>query len=153
METKYKTLEDVRRFLDKVPMINCGGCGISALAMYRWLKKNFPEQASKVIFHFFHRDRESFENNESLIKNNAYNENNILIPAHIGFQIKNLTKIIDSEKVVKKSRYGYQLDFDSEHILMYAINKLCGWNDMFNREQSVPVIAKELGIDLSDVLI
>ena len=35
---KYTKLKETRRFLDALPCINAGGCGISAYAMYLWLK-------------------------------------------------------------------------------------------------------------------
>ena len=37
---KIKTLKQVQKFLSNIPNINRGGCGISALALYRWLENN-----------------------------------------------------------------------------------------------------------------
>lgn len=152
MET-VKTLDDVRNFLDRISCINSGGCGISALAMYRWVKKNMPEHAKKSMFHFFHRDKEGYQNNKSLIKNNSYDSTNISIPAHIGFEIKKVTEIIDSCRNVFKEQYGYAVKTSSEDVLINAINNVNDWNYSFSREESVPVIEAGLDIDLSDVIL
>jgi hypothetical protein len=153
METKYKTLDDVRNFLNGIPFINSGGCGISALAMYRWLEKNYPKHAKKTVFYFFHRDKDDYRNNKSLIKNNSYDNTNISIPSHIGIQIKNVTDVIDCYREVFIRQYEYVVKTTSEDVLINAINNVCGWNWFFNRKQSVHVIAKELDIDLSDVFV
>jgi len=42
VETKTVTFEDVQEAINQVPCINRGGCGIAALAMARWIKKNNP---------------------------------------------------------------------------------------------------------------
>jgi hypothetical protein len=151
MATKYKTLDQVRSFLNDIPNINSGGCGIAALAMYRWIKKNVPQHVDNVLFHFFHRDSESYNNNKTLLNNNTYNSDNIAIPSHIGIQIKNLTKVIDTYRNLDIQYYGYVVETNSEDVLIKAINNISNWNPMFFRKHNVKKIQKELNIDLSDV--
>lgn len=154
MKSKLKNFEEVRRFLDAVPYINSGGCGVAALAMYRWIKTNMPEYKDKVVFHFFHRDSDSYRHNKRLIKNNQYNDNNIQIPSHIAIEIKGITgkTPVDSNSAVSIHRYGYVVKIKSEDVLIKAINNFRSWNFFFYRKDNVPLIARKLKIDLSDIV-
>jgi hypothetical protein len=35
----FKDINELREFLQTIPRLNSGGCGISALVMFRWMKK------------------------------------------------------------------------------------------------------------------
>jgi hypothetical protein len=44
-----RLIKPVLRVLDSIPMINCGGCGYSALAIYEWVKGNIPKEDIKEL--------------------------------------------------------------------------------------------------------
>ena len=58
-----KTFDEVLNFLSNIPSINCGGCGISALAMYRWLKKH-GKTTEETAFYYLENDYERHNNNK-----------------------------------------------------------------------------------------
>ena len=140
-----KTLKQVRRYLDSVPCINLGGCGIAALAMYRWLMKN-GRLTKKTGFVLVHSYRMDYAKNQNAIKG-VYSDATAC--HHIALLHRG--RIIDSEGayVPETSKV---LVTDDEQILIYALNNnLDDWNFMFDREEHVGNIEKALGIDLSDV--
>ena len=152
METnRFILFEEMREFLNSIPSINSGGCGVAALAMYRWIEKNMLEYKVDVIFHMFHREKNQYKNNKKLIKTNQYC-NDLVAPSHIGIQIKNVTPVLDSEKTLDKHSYVFVIKTNSEDVLINALNNVDTWNPMFNRKKRVPLIEKRLGIDLSDVI-
>ena len=150
-QNRFIQFEEMREFLNSIPSINSGGCGVAALAMYRWVEKNMPDYKADVIFHMFHRSKDHYTNNKKLIKTNQFC-NDLVAPSHIGIQIKNVTPVLDSEKSLKKDLYGFVIKTNSEDVLINALNNVDTWNPMFNRKKRVPRIEQHLGIDLSDVI-
>ena len=63
---KIKKIKDVQDFLSEIPNINLGGCGVSALSMYRWLEKNNELDNSKFIF--LYNNQEHYLNNSNVLK-------------------------------------------------------------------------------------
>lgn len=153
MKSKLKNFDDVREFLNRIPCINSGGCGISALTMYRWVKKNMPEHKRRITFYFFHKDVYDYQNNITLIKTKKYRNNKIYVPSHIGIKIKNVTsKVIDSDGIVDSNRFGFVIKTKSEQVLINALKNFKSWNFLFERNKSISLIEKHLDIDLSDVI-
>ena len=143
-----KKLEDVLSYLNRIPCINAGGCGISALAIYRWLKVN--DNKGKLSFAYMYRDN----SDSSLINNkNALKTGDTLeTPAHVMVKINKpfcFKKLIDSEGMTN-SRYIYGHSVDEKRMLE-TIN-WSSWNDSFDRKH-VRQIQKALKINLSDVKI
>jgi len=63
---------DVCRILSSTENIHEGGCGISAIIMYRWIKKHdrkYLEGFSEKPFAIFFDDREEFSYNSEISKN------------------------------------------------------------------------------------
>ena len=63
-----ETFEDVKEFLSNIDSINSGGCGLSALVMYRWLKKyNKLSEGTKILF--LDNDLNNHLNNKECMSN------------------------------------------------------------------------------------
>jgi hypothetical protein len=142
-----KTLDEVQQFLSNIPSINCGGCGISALAMYRWLKKH-GKTTEQTAFYYLENDAERHNNNKSYYSNKDIA---LIAPCHVVLYHNDQTIDCDGYKPI--SSYSYQLIEKSEEFLIKMINNIHSWNYSFNRKNHVKHIAKTLGIDLSDILI
>jgi hypothetical protein len=142
-----KRLKDVQQFLNSIPNINCGGCGISALAMYRWLKKNdrLKDEKAKFIFCYKSYNEDKFLNNEEVLKKG---EGNIKAPTHVVIHFKK--RYIDSEGTVDIREYKHRQHIEDEDF-MVKTNNSSGWNEMFNRCH-LENIQGFLGIDMSDIL-
>jgi len=136
---------NVREYLNSIPYINRGGCGIAALAMYRWLEKQNVD-TTKIKIHILEMHFETtIDNNKKYLETNeGYPEP----PSHIGLKIGN--KTIDTEDTVDMHRYQYHMVTDQIQLLITMINMVRKWNPMFDRER-IPEIADRLGIDLSDI--
>lgn len=144
------TLDEVRRFLNRIDEVNCGGCGIAALAIYRWLKKrNLLKGDEKFVFMYVYED-DVFSGNEKFFKG-EYDELNA--PSHIVLKIGD--RLVDStnrSNEMLEDRYNKKHLGISEEILLKTINHN-SWNDSFYREENVPVIEKVLDINLNDVIL
>lgn len=139
------TFEQLRNDLAIVKNINCGGCGIAALVMYRWLKTNQQIEA-EIIYGF---DPMSF----------GYESN-------LRYQQTNQPECAESAMHVFLSLGGNDFDceqdvpvddvFDrtltvTEQHLVDSINN-GSWLDWFKRTDIIPV-AKKYNIDISDIRI
>jgi hypothetical protein len=142
-----KTFEEVRNFLNNIDNINCGGCGISALAMYRWLKKH-GLTTEQTAFYFLENDEDNHNNNKQYFSNKE-----IKLKASCHVVLYHNDQTIDSGGFKSISNYSYQLLEKSEEFLIKMINSVSTWNYAFKRKDHIKNIAKTLGIDLSDVRI
>ena len=144
-----QTLESILECLNNIPYINCGGCGISALAIYRWCKASGIEISDRP-FVFLWRDGDEWEvsNNDSLLFEGEIDR--VEAPCHIVIELHN--EYYDSEG------QGYEQDFIkqeyhlNEQELLNVINRTGEWNSMFRRAKNIGKIEFALGIDLSDVV-
>lgn len=146
----FTTLNQVRKFLDNFNLINHGGCGVAALSMYRWLKKN-DLLTGDECFVFLYQSQDSFyDTNEKFFKG----ENKEIVScSHV--VLKKDNEYFDSTDKNRASfswRYSAEHDNVSEDNLINALNTDC-WNSSFIRELSIPIIELALGIDLSDIII
>jgi hypothetical protein len=149
-ETKNKpSLEDALNCLNSIPNINRGGCGISALAIYRWCKKNGIEVGDRP-FVIIDDDEYGLRYNETACANGEFAD--LYVP-HIVIELNG--QLVDSDGTGEQSalistltyRQTYQLNEDE---LLERINT-DRWNDMFNRTKYLDIIAYGLDIDLDDV--
>ncbi len=145
LQSPQTKLNNVLECLDSIPNINRGGCGISALAVYRWCIKNGIEISDRPFVVLCDDEWDAIHCND-------YLENNDLDNAwfsHLAIEIDG--ELYDSEGAIDGDlwlRCPYQL---SEDELLYAMNEVSGWNSDFRRERNVPIIELGLDIDLSDV--
>jgi hypothetical protein len=140
-----KSFEDVQEYLNGIPCINCGGCGISALVMFRWLKKNGQEVELVFLYDSYYEYCK--DNNQRVMEKH---EGEPDVPPHCCIRIKKRT-YIDSEgskRMVK--RYNIR-QIVPEWLLIDAL-RIHDWNHMFERTTYLMnKISEDLGIDLSDV--
>lgn len=142
------TLQEIREIIRNVPDISQGGCGIAALAMSRWIKKNM--YGSKVVFVLGYDDSYRFEiNNKAILK-----KDDPTSATHIGLIVydndEGVQRIIDCRRTFDMTSYEYTNTFTDPKILIKAINRVNKWNTDFDRRY-VAHIAAHLEIDLSDV--
>lgn len=138
-----KSLEEVMDYLSNIPDINAGGCGISALAMYRWLKKHNLLNNTKFVY--LHFSMSEYEDNRLAMVNGT----KLFAPPHCVLEHNGI--LIDSDGEVDTYEFGeHHLTIDDERVIVDSINS-DDWNPSFDREKWVPKIEKRLGINLSDV--
>lgn len=141
-----KTFDEVRNYLDSVEEINAGGCGVAALAMYRWLKKmNLLKGDEYFVFCFSSKHAQNYKNNkrfldlDSLVADSA---------SHIYLNYGGWC--YDSYDKIKYVCYTTYLEVTEEHLLN-SLN-FGGWNSTFDRKY-VKEIMDVLDIDLTDVAV
>lgn len=141
---------DACEFLDNIENINYGGCGVAALALYRWLQKNESIDGVKIVFCYSGYEQDTLENNRSKLDEGDIN---LLAPSHV--MLYRSGRYFDSEGGLELPRYPL-LQFIELSVLLATINEpngehyLDGWNETFDRE-AIPVIEKGLDVDLSDI--
>ena len=135
-------IDQVQKYLNSIPNINAGGCGISALSIYRWLKKNNKLDDTKFIY--LYREKYRYLNNSSILKKKNGKPQ---APSHIALLYDG--QFIDSSGEIKLT-YGWVQIIDEEEFLKETLNNLNDWNNMFDRN-NIPKIEGYLGIDLSDI--
>jgi hypothetical protein len=145
-EEEPETFEDVREFLHNITAINAGGCGLSALVMYRWLKK-YDKLPEGTMILFLDNDYYNHENNKECLSNK---QGTLKAPSHIVISLKE--QYIDCANVQYnvRQRYSYILEV-AEDYLVNCLNNIDTWNCMFDRNKAMKEIESELHIDLSDV--
>ena len=131
--------------LSKIPDINRGGCGIAALAMYRYLgKKNL-----EILFLYRNFKDEDYENNQRVI-----NGDTSCIPsAPLHVVLRKNGKFFDSTGDLDDNYVNFAYLFQhtcTEKFLTDAIKKADNWRSIFNREH-IKEIEQKLKVDLSDV--
>jgi hypothetical protein len=141
------TFSDVQKNLKSIITIHLGGCGISAIAMYRWLKKNnqLPTDTKFVFF----SDKFDYQHNYRCLKNNKGTPNSCY---HIGLYYKK--KYIDCKGMIDKKSVNFslkKLKIKDESFVISALNNIYQWNTAFKREKHIPEIEEQLNVDLSDI--
>lgn len=141
---KYTELEQTRQFLDALPCINAGGCGISAYAMYLWLKKKkqLPKDFKFVFLHYPFSQEEYLNNVRVLEEGNG----RVIAPEHVAISYKG--RIVDSGGIVNTDTFSLYFEVPLEKAEDYIVSSLNtdDWNSMFNRPMVMAIIEKELGI-------
>jgi hypothetical protein len=143
---KYKSLDDVRKYLNGIDNINCGGCGVSALAMFRWLKKNGKE-GMKIVIMYCSYEKDDYLNNQEVLRNGS---GIAKAPAHCCIFYDG--QFLDSkEHACDMSRYGWFQMIDDDTFMKRLINDdVKSWNSMFDRKY-VKEIENELGVSWEEV--
>jgi hypothetical protein len=143
-------LEEARKVLSNIPYIHAGGCGISALALSRWIKKT--HLTCDVQFVLGYNDLGRFKTNSDMIadpsncKAKAVGHAGLIVDFYDGTG----PRIIDCKGPYPIMQYSYCHTFSDENIMLKSINNVSDWNTEFDRD-NVPIIAEKLGISLFDV--
>jgi len=141
-----KGLSKVRKFLDSIPYINGGGCGYSALAMYRWLEKhNYNMDEVSFTFLYISGDDSFSINEEFLMGLRAYPTSCSHVLIRIGDELYDSSGGLEffKENWYVANRHDY-LDID---FLLLSL-KYGEWNDLFDRHAEIPKIAEKFSIEL-----
>ena len=141
IEDRFRTALEC---LDSIPNINFGGCGLSALSIYRWCKKN-GVQVDDEPFVILCDDEWELSHNNACIEQGAIND--VSIP-HIAIQVDG--ELWDSTGNEPTVNYPYHTEAFGTSELIELLNEH-GWNSWFNREKFLPIIEIGLEIDLSDI--
>lgn len=143
-----KSLKKVKSFLNnEINFINCGGCGVSTLAMYRWLKNNGKLKGDeKFVFMYYAYNKSTFINNSEVLKNGTGKP---IACSHIC--LFSGGEFFDSDCKIKIDNYKWVHVLEDEKFLIDTINNKSTWNDYFDRDQ-IDTIAEKLNIDLSDLI-
>jgi hypothetical protein len=144
---KFNDLNEVLDFLDEIPRINAGGCGISALSVYKWLKANDKLSEDFAILYLHYWEESDYETNSKFIKGTT---DRAVACSHAIFRYNG--KTYDSSGRVKP-RMGIvgHVEITPEHIERFMKASLASedWNPAFSRAAYVPYIETALGIDLT----
>jgi len=147
METKeLEILRKLLKQLNKIDSINSGGCGIAALAIYRFLEKHNLINNTKIIYLYAYDDASIYYNNIHNQKNNSILD----APAHV--ILKHENSYIDSRGIKDRiicNWKEYKQELNVKELLISV--KKSDWNPFFNKRDSIPLIEKIFDIDLSDV--
>ncbi len=124
---EIKSFKNVRKYLNSVEDINMGGCGISALAMYRWLKKNnkLPENTK---FAFLYNSKYDFTSNSEI---NKGNKNGLPVAPYHAVLFHN-RKYIDCRGKINVNEYNYKQMINNEEFIKKAVNNILKWNKTFD---------------------
>jgi hypothetical protein len=144
-----KTFEEVKAFLNDIDSIGCGGCGISALVMYRWLKKHKQLPEGTKIF-FLEHDEDNHNNNKRFISSGGNNDSALKAPCHVVMLYDGNYIDCTSVQFNITSRYDYILEIEEKY-LVACLNNINSWNKMFERNKSLRKIEDNLNVNLSDI--
>ena len=140
--------QDVKEFLENVPDIHCGGCGISAISMILWKEKYWNIDRRNVWFVLNYGEHGwGYEENSTALSTGKPEE--LIIPSHIGIleETYDEGKAVFYDCVTKQETDCFHLvDFST---LTIMVKNRGEWNECFDRNIWVPIIQDKLGIDLS----
>lgn len=140
-------LSNVKHILNSVPSINYGGCGLSALAMYRWLKDTDSLKGDEHFVYLYTRSDGNFETNCEVLDVNSKNQK-LGSASHIMLYHNGM--LHDSKGNSVNPFYVHKHENLTENQLIESLNNGF-WNDSFNRKRFLPEISKALNINLGDV--
>ncbi len=132
-------LKDVQTELIKIPDLNQGGCGISALAMYKALKDS--DDNIGFVFMYKKLNAEVFNHNETILGGVSQLPK---APNHVGILYKG--ELIDSNGKIDLKKYSL-IQFVDYKFLIDAINNSDSWNEVFDRRKA-DLIEEKLGVKL-----
>ncbi|MFO7969745.1 MAG: hypothetical protein R6U15_06550 [Candidatus Izemoplasmatales bacterium] len=142
---KMRTLKQVQKYLDDIPNINSGGCGVSALAMKKWLKKN---KNKDVKIKFLYRGHEfAYMKNDEILKGNE--KENLRAPAHCCIIYGKKHK--DSTGDILLRDFSTRHEIPNDKMFIDCVKDDSTWNPCFERDMYIPKIEKDLGISLKEV--
>lgn len=133
--------------LSKIPNINCGGCGIATLILYRWLKKHDKLCGDEMFVYLYDSKQENYTHNQK-----ALQDKTIVPTAATHVCLYHAGKYIDSQWEVLPTHYSYLHNITHEEFVVNSINNINSWNSYFERKDILSLI-EELELDFSDILI
>lgn len=147
--SNIKTIFDAKEFLETIPDINRGGCGIAALSLYRFVKQRFKKE-SKIIYLYCNADMNKYVDpvyyqNEKVLQGN--NRCKPTAPSHC------IIGLDDKEYDTSRFSRGWvSRHVVEEKFLLKTLKNTKSWNRDFDRSY-IKDIEECLKIDLSDVAV
>jgi hypothetical protein len=143
-----ETFEEVRNYLGAIPRINQGGCGVAALAMYKWLaKENEIDHHFKFVLCYDH-ETDAYINNIGVLRNG---EGQAVACRHIGIYYDG--KYLDCNNEIMLSHYDtiQFVRLEDTWFIQSALNNIVSWNNLFERKRWLSQIERDLGISLMEI--
>lgn len=141
-------LKKVRKIISKIPDIHRGGCAISAIAMYRWLKMHNPN--ADVEFVYIYNNLHIYKNNNSYLFGNERLQSPLKFYSPFHCCLLYNGKIIDAYGEVDIRQWGKFIHIiPYEGLVLKNINEFA-WSRIFERK-NIERIENKLKIDLSDI--
>lgn len=134
-------------YLNNIPYINSGGCGIAAYAVFLYLKSKEKSKGFQIVLLHDWMSEDEYHNNLRFIED-AYKTGE---PAsHVAFTFDGGDTVYDSSGRINVSRYDMLLvpEQRTERYFHTALND-GRWNKRFNRDEYLPLIESELKIQFS----
>jgi hypothetical protein len=148
-----KSFRNFLKVLDSITSINAGGCGVSALMMYRWLKKfGLLENDTRFVFLYSPYSGEYKKTNDAYFDGNS---RRVLPCAHVvlyhGGKYYDSRGIIDKEAIEdSKKNFGFH-EFSDEKTMLKAINQVDHWNPAFNRTLGLKTLKEHINLRVFDI--
>lgn len=139
-----KTFNELRNYLFSIPNIHDGGCGISALFMYKWVKQNMPAADVRFVY-LYHSCSEAYTHNDSILKNNS--AENPTSCSHACIVLGD--EYMDCEKLVRPGDFTFVHNIDNEEFILKSLRNRSKWNDWFSRDLYLPIMEQVIGIKLN----
>lgn len=146
-----KTLNDVREYLDSIPNISQGGCGVSALAMYQWLKANNKlYSTTKIVYLYATHMKSAYSNNKKALacRNVQPTSCNHAVLLHKRKYIDSSNSFSSLKELHNSNRTKLALSMSAISVVQKSISNSRVWNDSFDRNKYIPEIEKKLNIKL-----
>jgi len=148
---KIKNFNDVREFLSDIPNINAGGCGVSTLAMFLWLKKNKGVQKGLRVVYLYEDDShdraQKYQNSRFLkgVHPQARSCSHCVL-TYDGETFFDCAKEVHIDHFKNKQIIPYK---KTESFLRQSLLNQDDWNVMFSRKVYKPMIERVLNINLN----
>lgn len=144
---KPETFQEVREFLSSFHAIHGGGCGIAALAMYRWLYKHnkVPDHFKFVACYEKHQGDE-YVNNMKVLRTG---DGKAVACSHVAIYYDSI--VIDCREDVCLHRYDLIQFIGPTWFIVNMVNNVRTWNSWFDRD-NIHIIEEVLDISLSDMV-
>lgn len=133
--------------LNEINNINAGGCGVAAVAIYRFLTQN-GLYSKYLSFAFAYKGWDASLYESNLNKHNNGNYDELEVPSHVVLKFKNKF-FIDSNGYDTDPQYDLFHDVSHDEVLINVNHS--GWNWIFDRRKEIPKIEKILNVNLSDI--
>ena len=146
-----KSLDEVKEYLNNIYGINQGGCGIAALAIYRWLRDNNQLVGDESFTFLYVSYDNCFQENSALLQNKSFfspGRNKLSSCSHV--MLFHNGEHHDSCGTTVSFHYVNRHEKLTENLLLESLN-FGEWNNQFERDDNVPKISRKLKVDLSDV--
>lgn len=148
IKEKPRSFLEVRKYLSDIPSINQGGCGVAALAMYKWLVKKDKIDYTFSFVLCYNYQTEEYVNNSHVLRTR---KGDAVACHHVVIYYEQ--QFLDCNGKMEPSIYDTLqfVKYDDAWFMQNAINNKSSWNSMFDRKTWVPEIEEMLDISLKEI--